>query len=602
MIRHPGPFGLLALLVVAVGVADLGCGPLRTHGTQVLDGGNGPPGDMVSVGAACSSDLHGIVDSNGNVIATCPDDQGCANGVCVAACDAAARSNGTVGCDFVVATPSFHVFDPPPCFAVFLANNWPGNAAITIERDGVSYDAAQYGRVPDGTAKSASWPAIAKTGVAPSNVGVLFLSADPTTPFKCPITPAVASPNGAAVFSAGSPAMSPAPRPQTGIGKAWHIKTTVPVSAYDILPYGGASSFLPAAELLLPTSAWGTNYVAATPAVNITPQFPYAGPGWGQVVAAQDGTTITVTPTIGLPAGVGVAAAPAFTMTSYTLNAGEYIQWQEADDMAGSIISSTKPVSFTGGTGYMCIKALGATMVGGCDSAHQMIPPVTALGSEYVAPPYTTRRADLTDETIPYRLIGTVADTQLKFDPPVTGAPTTLTVGQVVEFQTTGAFTIKSQDAAHPFYIAQYMTGCGSLPGGTRPGDQGTKCLGDEEFVNILPPAQWLSSYVFFTDPTYTTTNLVIVRKANAGAFADVTVDCIGMLTGWKNVADGSQYQITNVDLQRDTPVGTCVNGRHTATSTGAFNVMVWGLAEAASYAYSAGGNVGKINQVVVIN
>src|SRR5262249_1375410 len=37
------------------------------------------------------------------------------------------------------------------------------------------------------------------------------------------------------------------------------------VSAYDILPYGGALSYLPSAELLLPTTAWGTNYVAAGP-------------------------------------------------------------------------------------------------------------------------------------------------------------------------------------------------------------------------------------------------------------------------------------------------------------------------------------------------
>jgi hypothetical protein len=125
-------------------------------------------------------------------------------------------------------------------------------------------------------------------------------------------------------------------------------------------------------------------------------------------------------------------------------------------------------------------------------------------------------------------------------------------------------------------------------------------CLGDEEFVNIVPPAQWLTSYVFFTDPTYATTNLVITRAADStGAFQDVTVDCLGTITGWQPV--GTSYQTTNVDLQRLTPVGTCTNGRHTATSAGAFNIMVWGLDTFSSYAYPAGGNVGKINSVVVI-
>jgi hypothetical protein len=144
------------------------------------------------------------------------------------------------------------------------------------------------------------------------------------------------------------------------------------------------------------------------------------------------------------------------------------------------------------------------------------------------------------------------------------------------------------------------MTGC-FVTSGSRPGASGG-CLGDEEFVNILPPAQWLSSYVFFTDPTYTTTNLVVVRAADAnGAFHDVTVDCLGTLTGWQPIAGGAKYQITNADLYRDTPVGTCTNGRHTAKSDSAFNVIVWGLSNAASYAYPAGGNVGKINPVVVI-
>jgi hypothetical protein len=106
---------------------------------------------------------------------------------------------------------------------------------------------------------------------------------------------------------------------------------------------------------------------------------------------------------------------------------------------------------------------------------------------------------------------------------------------------------------------------------------------------------------VFFTDPTYTTTNLVLVRKATATGFEDVTVDCLGTITGWKPVAGGTEYEITNVDLERITPVGTCTNGRHTATSAGAFNIMVWGLASYSSYAYPAGGNVGKINSVIVI-
>jgi hypothetical protein len=269
--------------------------------------------------------------------------------------------------------------------------------------------------------------------------------------------------------------------------------------------------------------------------------------------------------------------------------------------MSGSIISADQPIAFVGGTAYLCLHSLTSTG-GGCDSAHQMIPPVSALGSEYVAPPYATRLASMAPESIPYRMVGVQNGTTLTFDPPVSGAPSTLALGQVAAFETTVAFSVKSQDNAHPFYIGQHMTGS-ILTGPSRPATTGSVCsgfLGDEEFVNLMPPAQWLSKYVFFTDPTYTTTNLVLVRKRTAMGFQPVTVDCVGAVTGFQPVDAAGDYQITNVDLVRGQPNGTCTNGGHVASSSGPFGLMVWGLDACASYAYPAGGNVSKINDVIV--
>lgn len=555
------------------------------------DGGSNPNG------LGCSSDLHDVIDENGNVVATCSADQGCAAGVCVEACAAAAASQGSVGCDFMVTTPSFLAQIAPPCFAVFLANNWPKDATVTITRGGQTYDATQFARVPDGTDNAASWPPVPASGIASSDVGVLFLSHDPTsangvTAMTCPVAPAVAGPGGSSVWN-GTDSIS-------GIGTAFHIRTSVPVSAYDIEPYGGATSFLPSAELLLPTSAWGTNYVAAGPAK--TGNGTTNAAGWGQVVAATDNTTVTVSPRVALPGGTGVAPAAAGSTTTYTLNAGQFIQWQDTEDMAGSVIQSDQPVAFSSGSTYLCLGSA-TSSGGGCDSGHQLVPPVSALGSEYVAPPYATRRADLQPESINYRFVGAADGTTLTYDPPLPGAPATLTVGQVVEFESTVAFKVTSQDAMHPFFVGQYMSGC-SVTGGSRPGDipaSGFNCLGDEEYVNILPPAQWLSSYVFFTDPTYSTTNFVVTRKKNGGTFSDVSIDCLGTITGWQPVGSSGEYEITNVDMQRLSFVGSCTNGRHTATSAGPFNIMVWGLANFASYAYPAGGNVGRINPVIIV-
>ena len=207
----------------------------------------------------------------------------------------------------------------------------------------------------------------------------------------------------------------------------------------------------------------------------------------------------------------------------------------------------------------------------------------------------------------PYRFVGAVAGTTLTYDPPQPAAPATIGVGQVVDFEATAAFVVKSQDNGHPFYVGMHMPGC-SVIGGSRPG-VGTamndvafgNCLGDEEWVGVFPPAQFLSSYVFFTDPTYATTNLVLTRAKSGGAFHDVSVDCLGVVGGWQPLGTSGQYQTTNVDLMRGAIAnGTCANGPQHAKSDGPMGIVVWGLDNFSSYAYPAGGNVASINTVVV--
>lgn len=86
---------------------------------------------------SCSADLHAVVDEQGQVLETCAGDKGCADGVCVAACDAAAVSKANFGCAFVVPTPPAYPPALPPCFAVFLANTVrpnPPNAPEPADR------------------------------------------------------------------------------------------------------------------------------------------------------------------------------------------------------------------------------------------------------------------------------------------------------------------------------------------------------------------------------------------------------------------------------------------------------------------------------------
>jgi hypothetical protein len=302
-----------------------------------------------------------------------------------------------------------------------------------------------------------------------------------------------------------------------------------------------------------------------------------------------------------------VDPAPANAVTQFTIGAGEILQWLSADP-TGAVLQSSQPIGMWTGSTYLRVATATSPSAGGQDSAHQQVPHVGALGHEYVAPSVVTRRASLQPESVPYRVLGVVDGTQLTWEPSTpAGAPTQLSAGQVVEFETTEMLVVRSQDEDHPFAVSQYMPGAIDMdrPGcSPTPPFPGLNCgLGDEEWVVLQPPAQFLQRYVFFTDPTYATTNLVITRVKGGQDFADVTVECLGVVTGWQPVGNTGDYEVAHVDLIRGTTGVTpdCATSRHEAFSDGAFGIVVWGTDYYASYGYPAGGNIGTINDVVVI-
>ncbi|MBN8615445.1 MAG: IgGFc-binding protein [Deltaproteobacteria bacterium] len=546
----------------------------------------GPP-----IGAGCSADLRDVLDATGGVLRTCEDDRGCSMGTCVPACEAAAAAQGTLGCVFLAHTPPTYPPALPPCHAVFLANAWPDAARVTITRAGTSYDASAFGRIVDNDTAPSAWAPIPAEGIPPDEVAVLFLSSDPAAvmpetgePLTCPVTPAI---DASTVIDA------------TGTGDAWSLTSDRPVSAYDIIPFGGAPSFFPSAALLVPTPALGRDYVViATPTGTASP----GGPQWLSITASADATEVSIRPRVDLPGGGALPAVAAGTTGTFTLDAGEVAQFQLAagatTDTSGTLVSADHDVAVMAGNRFFRLQP---TPGPGGEGTHQQILPVDALGSRYAAAPYTTRRMDLAPEAIPYRLVGAVDGTTLTFDPAIAGAPTTLERGEVVDLTTPLAFVVASQDAMHPFALAQVMP-TANLEGGSRPGAQDSRFgpqLGDEEFVIQFPPDQFLSRYVFFTDPTYWTTNLTLVRVREGAAFADVTVDCLGVVSGWTPIGASGDLESTTVDLVRaGAGVGSCVNGIHTAESDAPFGVVVWGTDAYASYAYPAGGNARQLAEI----
>jgi hypothetical protein len=580
--------------------SDAGAGGDVTAG---LDGrssdapgfGTDDGGDGGCAGVHCSSDLHSILDCSGKVVMTCPPEEGCSGSTCVPACQSAEANKSTFGCEYYAVDPDSIVGARGACFAMFITNTWTTPVKITADWGGQPVDVASSAYVPSGTGTSIGYTPLGSAGLQPGQVAILFLN--DWAPGQVNIGFLnYACPKGVqAAFTSSDGAVH-----GTAIGSAFHVTTDHPVVAYDILPYGGGQSAVTSATLLIPTSAWQVNYIGVNAFARdvLAPE----GQNFLQIVASQPDTTVTIKPTAAIAGGTGVAAGPAGTPAKYVLPAaGSYVQFTQDDELTGSAILADKPIGVWGGASCMNIDVNTAA----CDTAHQQLFPVQTLGSEYVAARYRDRFSSNVEST-PWRIVGAVDGTTLTYSPSTpNGAPTTIDEGQVVTFWTAAPFVVSSQDGQHPFYISAHMTGANTVNGNVNANGRG-----DPEFVNVIPPAEFLNSYVFFTDPTYPETNLVVTRVQGPGGFVDVNLDCTGTLQGWTPIGTSGRYEYTRVDLSTGNfqAQGGCNNGRHVISSSQPFGLTVWGWGSEAttnytqyvSYAYPAGASVQPINTVMV--
>jgi hypothetical protein len=529
---------------------------------------------------ACSDDFRAVVGCDDEILKLCSLSEMCAEGACVPACEAADTIRSSVGCEYFPVAMDGYMNADNGCFAVFVANTWPTAAHLSVDYRGAVLAPEQFGYLPKGSGTKLTYESYDPAkGIPPGEVAILFLSGPGSNPggaVECPEAPAIT--NGSAQVKG------------TGKGHAFHIVSSVPVVAYQILPYGGGNAAVTGASLLLPTGAWDTNYVA----VNAFRRANIGTLPSLNLVAMRDGTEVRMVPRVAVASGTGVANTKANELLTIQLNRGEQVQITQSDELTGSPIESNHPIALM--AGHECMQV--PIDKGFCDHAEQQIPPVRALGSEYVAAGF--RQRSNISEAAGYRIIGAVDGTELTFDPPSVHPAKTLQFGDVLEFASAQAFVVRSQDASHPFLVAAYMSGSETVKEG----------YGDPDFVRLVPPRQYLQRYVFFTDPTYPETNLVVVREKGPEGFVDVELACRGKLDGWQAVGSGGRFEFTRVDLVRHDfePQGGCDNGRHEMKSDLPFGLTVWGwgttetvsFTRNVSYGYPAGESVVQLNDIYV--
>jgi hypothetical protein len=525
------------------------------------------PGDC----QACSGDYLQVLDCGGNVAEQCTNGTACdpAEFTCLPACDVAETHKFSIGCEYF-AVRLHSLAQNSYCYAAFVSNPWNVAAHIEVEYAGLPLQVESFAWHPVGVGPNLTYqPYDANLGIAPGEMAILFLSGSTGMSPACPHPSAMAN----ATLSS------------TGLGEAFRISSDVPVVAYQMNPYGGGSTAVTGASLLIPSSAWDTDYIA----VNAY-SYDLAPPSMN-IVAREDATEVTMWPVADLLAGGGLPAGPANQPYVFNLDAGQHAQFSQTNELTGSVIIANKPVGFF--AGHACLRI--PSGVAYCDHAEEMIPPVGALGSEYVGVMHKPRQG----EPSIWRIIGAVDGTVLSWDHAV-GGPAVLDAGQIAEFTTPDAFVVSSQDVDHPFLLMNYMSGSQW----NQLANQGG--YGDPEFAISVPVDQYLRRYVFFADPTYPETALTIVRRRHNGSFRDVELDCVGVVGGWQAIGPDSEWTRVQLISGNFVNVGNCSTGSHEIHSDGPFGLWVWGwgspqtqtFTSNVSYGYPGGMNVATINDV----
>ncbi len=333
-----------------------------------------------------------------------------------------------------------------------------------------------------------------------------------------------------------------------------HVTAGAEVSVYGL----NRVQYTTDAFLGLPTDILGTSYVvlgyANTGVVN--------GTEFG-VVAPQDGTTVTITPS------VTTNGHPAAVPYPVVLNKGQTYQLiNEVDssaDLSGTIVTSDKPVAVFGG--HVCANIPAGQVA--CDHVVEQLPPTETWGQTFVTMPLATRTLGDT-----FRVLASQANTNVS----INGAPVaTLGAAQFYEQIVTGPAVISSDK---PILVAQYSNGS-SFDGIT-----------SDPFMMLVPPyEQFLGSYVVTTPASGFSANFINVVVPN-GAVGAVTLDGVPVPAG-SYVAIGSSG-FSGAQL----PVAL---GSHTLSGTLPFGTFVYGFADYDSYGYPGGLSLAPVARVTSV-
>jgi hypothetical protein len=506
----------------------------------------------------------------------------CRGGECIDACDTAAAAQSYIGCEYLARElPNLYRVedgvDTGSPYAVVVAN--PDRLLDT--------------QVTITTANGEPAKLLERVDVSGGNAVVHseVISRDTTTQITSPARDVAVPPEAAAVFL-----LDPGDPP---VMRAYRVKSTRPIIAYQFSPYCCNYTYTNDASLLLPTTTLAKRYrVLSYPSLTDELSSTFS-PATFTVVAHRDDTQVDITSPVDL-----LQSRDSFPRTEFEggpvhLQAGESITFGTATsfdgptlqnrDLSGTEVQATQKVAVY--AGHECTFVPQDQWA--CDHLEEQMFPAKILGKRYLLTPTRKRGFNArSTEAIYWRILAD-EDSTISFSPPlseleavapsndatadcqdkISGAQLVLEAGEVCEFGVLSPVALESSGALIVGGVISGHESTGLPKVGTR--------AGDPSFFLAPPVEQYRQDYSFISPPTFAG-NYVAVAVPRSGA---VALDGVA-------IPDAARLELRQVDLGDQTwdIYNVAIEaGYHTMSSDQRFGIVVYAYDDFVSYAFPGG-------------
>lgn len=332
------------------------------------------------------------------------------------------------------------------------------------------------------------------------------------------------------------------------VAKGIHVTADDPIAVYGLDTFEQSSD----GYLGLPTSILSTNYLVPS----------YTTSGFGDVriasqvavVSPRDGNTVTITPSAATASGR--SAGESFDVT---LDRGEAYQIRASgvgDDLTGSVIQSSLPVSVFSGSACANVP----TDFPACDHLIEHVPPTETWGSQFVVAPLAGREAGET-----FRILAGNGGTEVTINGETV---TTLGFGDYYETILDSSAVIET---SNPALVTQYMNG-----------QEFYEVNSGDPFMMLIPPTDQYGQQYSFSTPSEGFARNFISLTPPQSEIGTIELDGTLLESGFFQAVPNSNFAVGSDSVQL---------GTHTAQSTGdgRFGLYSYGDNAFDSYGFTGG-------------